>query len=614
MASKKSSLDKKTQRSSSFTRRAFILGGIQCGILGLLGTRLAWLQVVEGNKYTTLAEKNRINVKMIAPSRGEITDRFGVPLAVNKPDFRVLVLPEQTDDIKASLDKLKKFIDITDRQIEKALNKAKKTARFIPVEIKGNLSREDVAFIEVNLPELPGILTEIGEQRNYPFAEATAHLVGYVGAVNKKEQDAEEDNPMLSLPGVRIGKSGIEKAFEKELRGEPGSAQMEVNVLGREVRKLAQQDSRAGNRLKLTIDAELQRFAQQRLSLERSATATIMDIHDGSIYAMASFPSFDPNNFVNGISIEQYEELLANPAYPLNNKAITGQYPPGSTFKMITALAALDAGVVTQHTTAYCPGFFNLGKDRFHCWKHGGHGTVNVFSALAQSCDVYFYKLALDLGIDRLAAMARRFGLGSKLGFVLEEEKPGLMPDQNWKRGALDDVWHKGETINASIGQGYTLTTPLQLTVMTARLANGGKAVLPRLTETPYAPFADMNLNPEHLKLVTTGMEQVMSRDHRGTAASSQIKEEGFEIAGKTGTAQVRRITRAQRAAGVKNEDLPWQDRHHALFVGYGPLVNPKYACCVIVEHGVGGSTAAAPIGRDLLLETQKRKIGMESA
>ncbi len=595
-----------------FTRRAFVIGGIQLGLLGVLGGRLAWLQIVEGQKYKTMADNNRINVKITAPARGEIIDRYGVPLAINRPDFRVLIIPEQTNDIEQALDNLQQYISVSDRDIKKTIDQAKKSASFIPVEVRGNLSREDVAKIEVNLPDLSGIITDSGEKRNYPFAEATAHLVGYVGAVTKKDLENEEKNPLLQLPGFRIGKSGLEKQFDTLFRGQAGQDQVEVNVHGREVRKLDQVDSKAGARITLTIDAELQNFTQQRLSEERSASAVVMDVHTGAIYTMASSPSFDPNDFVDGISIEQYEELLANPAFPLNYKALSGQYPPGSTFKVITALALLEAGIATPRTSIHCPGHYNFGRDKFHCWKQGGHGWMDIVTALEQSCDTYFYKLSTELGIDKLAAMAHKFGLGEPTGIELPNEASGLIPDEAWKRGRFGEKWQPGETIVASIGQGYILATPLQLAVMTARIANKGLAIKPHLIAAindqvaSYSKPDKMDVNQRHLELIRHGMIRVME-GRKGTAASKQIDDKDMRMAGKTGTSQVKRITRAQRLAGVKNKDLPWKDRHHALFIGYAPLNNPQYVCSVIVEHGISGSGAAAPVCRDILKETQIR-------
>lgn len=605
------SLEKDNDRATAFSRRAFVVGAGQLGILLLLGGRLAWLQTVEGNRYKTLAENNRINLKMMAPARGQIVDRFGVPLAINNQNFRVIIVPEQTDDFEQSLRALQKHIKIDEKRIQKVLKLAKQSPSYTPIEVADQLDWEEVSTIEVNIPDLPGASIDMGELRHYPFGDATAHIIGYVGTASKKDQEKEKD-PLLTLPNFQVGKSGIERTMDADLRGKAGSSEVEVNVVGREVRELRNLKSDEGARVVLSIDAELQRFAQQRLVNEKSASAVVMDVHTGEVYAMASFPAFDPNYFIGGISHDRYEELRSDITVPLTNKAIAGQYPPGSTFKMVTALAALEAGVVTESTHAFCPGHYDYGNGRFHCWKKGGHGTVNVVSALQESCDTYFYKLSTDLGIKKIAAMAHRLGLGEAYELELNEQRAGLIPDEDWKRKRYDESWHPGETIIASIGQGYMLTTPLQLAVMTARIVNGGKAVKPWLvghvgeTRVSRGAWDDIGLNPKHVELVLRGMNNVVNVQ-RGTAYGSRIVEPGMEMGGKTGTAQVKRITKQERAMGVKNEDLPWHFRHHALFVGYAPVNNPKYACSVVVEHGVGGSKAAAPVAKDLLLMVQQR-------
>jgi penicillin-binding protein 2 len=592
-----------------FTRRVFFIGALQVSLLALLAGRLAQLQISQGARYQMLSDKNRINIKMLPPPRGQIVDRYGVPLAVNNQSFRVQITREQTDSMEKSLRNLQKFIQLDDKKIENVLAQAKKTSKFIPVEVKNNLTWEEVAKIEVNLPDLPGLSIGVGEVRSYPFGEASAHIIGYVGAAAKTEVS---DDPILKLPGFKVGKTGIEKTYDKEMRGVAGAAEVEVNVVGREVRELSRNESRPGNRVILTIDGELQRIAQARLAKERSASAVIMDAKTGAVYALASHPSFDPNEFSRGISAAVWEEMLANPGLPLTNKAIAGQYPPASTFKMITGLAGLRAGKITPGRTVYCPGHYQFGDTRFHCWRKGGHGYVDFPTALERSCDTFFYEISTEVGIDAIAEMAREFGLGSKLGFDLSEETPGLVPDVNWKKAYLGQNWHPGETIVASIGQGYLLATPLQLANMTARLVNGGKAVKPWITayvgERPGVDmqWPDMNIDSNHMAMVRTGMDRVVNNE-RGTAYGSRILEPETSMGGKTGTAQVRRITMAQRAAGVKNEDLPWKQRHHGLFVGYAPLHDPRYVCAVVVEHGVGGSTSAAPVAKELLIEVQRR-------
>ncbi|MCB2099986.1 MAG: penicillin-binding protein 2 [Rhodobacterales bacterium] len=590
-----------------------MLAGGKVGLLSILVGRMYYLQVVESDRYATLADENRINLRLLPPPRGPIVDRYGLPLAVNRQNYRVLVVSEQARDVPEVLDSLNRIIPFDEAERRRILRDVRRNRSFVPVTLRENLNWEEVARIEVNAPDLPGVFIDVGQTRDYPHGDMLAHVIGYVAAVSEEEATGDR---LLQLPGFRIGKAGIEKTYDLALRGSGGSSQVEVNALGRVIRELSRQEGQPGAEVQLTLDLELQRMVTERLG-EESASAVVIDVHTGEILAMASTPSYDPNAFNKGLSSKQWKDLVANPKSPLINKCIAGQYSPGSTFKMAVALAALERNVVTPETTVYCPGHMRLGNARFHCWKRGGHGHMNLQDAITQSCDVYFYEVAKRTGIDRLAAMARRLGVGVDLGIDLPGERKGLMPDKDWKRGALDAPWHPGETVIAGIGQGYVLTTPLQLAVMTARLVNGGRAVRPYLTrdhiseagiEPRKAEEAEsLNIPPEHLMAVRSGMEAVVN-GRRGTARRVAIKEPGFEMGGKTGTVQVRRITKAERETGVrKNEDLPWKDRDHALFVGFAPVHAPRYAVSVVVEHGGSGSQAAAPIASDILREVQSR-------
>lgn len=602
-------IDRDQDRIEKFSRRAFVVGGIQTLLLGTLVGRLGWLQITQSERYRMLADSNRINVKLIAPPRGLIVDRMGKLLAINDQNFRLIVIPEQSENVDKTLRRLRKYVELTDKDIERLVKQAKKNPPFFPLEVKENLDWETVSRIEVNLPELPGVAIDVGEVRSYPMAQATAHILGYVGAVSKGDEGTD---PLLKMPGFKIGKTGIEKTYDRDLQGRAGSAEVEVNVVGREVRELRIIKPEPGKTLHLTIDAGLQSYTQTRLLEQRSASAVIMDARSGEVYTLASSPSFNPNDFAKGIPADLWEGLLSDPGLPLNNKAVGGSYPPGSTFKMVTALAALEAGLIDAGSTAFCPGHHDLGNTRFHCWKRGGHGYVNVVSALAESCDTFFYKIAVELGINRIADMAKRLGMGQKLGIELPEERPGLIPTTQWKKQTLKDVWHPGESIVCSIGQGYVQTTPLQIAVMVARIVNGGYAVKPWLTgyvgDTPThdEPWEKIGIKKQYLDLVMKGMDHVVNYPG-GTALGSRINIEGIgAMGGKTGTSQVKRITAEERARGIKQEDLPWKFRHHGLFVGYAPVDNPRYVCSVVVEHGGGGSAVAAPIARDLLIETQK--------
>ncbi|MBB3266498.1 penicillin-binding protein 2 [Azospirillum brasilense] len=606
-------MDRDTDRYRLLTRRAAVLGGLKLAGLSALVGRLYYLQVVESARFTMLAEENRISLRLVAPSRGTIVDRFGAPLAVNQQNYRVVVVSERTRNIQDTLDKISKIVPLTDGDRRRVMRELHRKRRFVPVTVRENLTWEQVATIEMNTPDLPGVAIEVGEIRHYPEAEATAHILGYVGAVSEAELNGD---PVLSLPGFRIGKAGMEKYHEKALRGTAGTSQLEVNAVGRVIRELSRDEGQPGREVQLTIDIGLQKFVQQRLAQEVSASCVVMDVHTGGIYALCSHPSYDPNQFTMGISAELWEELLSNQATPLNNKAVAGQYPPGSTFKPVVALAALESGLISRNHSVFCPGHMDLGDHRFHCWKKGGHGTVDVVGALRHSCDVWFYDVSRRIGIDRIAEMANRFDMGQLTGLDLPHERPGLIPSIDWKKGALGKPWAQGETLIAAIGQGYVLSTPMQLVAMTARLANGGFAVKPHLTKQIKAlsgeqtSWPPIGVKKENLDLVLRGLYEVTNAPN-GTAYKSRITEPGYEMAGKTGSAQVRRITMAERSTGVKkNEDLPWRERDHALFISYAPVSSPRYACAVFVEHGGGGSTAAAPIARDILLECQKRDPG----
>lgn len=601
-------MNRDMERYKEFSRRALIIGAGQAGLFAILAARLGWLQVVEQEKFRMLSDRNRISMRLVPAGRGEIMDRFGVPLAINTQNFRAFVVPEQTDNVEETLERLSRLIPVTEEDKQEVLVQVTRQRRFTPLLVKENLTWEDMAQVETNLPELPGVSIDEGEIRSYPFGAATSHIIGYVGRVSKAELT---DDPIMGLPGFRIGKNGVEKSFDEVLRGTAGQIQAEVNVVGREIRELERTDPKPGHRLTLTLDADLQMQCQEMLARHKSASAVVMNAHNGEVYALCSHPGFDPNLFSRGIPADVWEELLADDTHPLTNKAVSGQYPPGSTFKMVTSLAALEEGI-SPGAKVFCPGYYMLGNHKFHCWKQGGHGYVDLVQALAQSCDCYYYEMGKRIGIDAIAKMARRLGLGEKLGFEIPNEGAGLVPDRAWKMKRHREQWQQGETLNASIGQGHMLATPLQLATMTARLVNGGLAVKPILVRTieeegsQLKEWPSLRFNPAHLEVVIKGMNAVVN-DPRGTALGARIQEPGYSMGGKTGTAQVRAITAAQRAAGVKNQDLPWRQRHHALFVGYGPVENPRYVVSVVVEHGVGGSSAAAPLARDILLATQKR-------
>jgi penicillin-binding protein 2 len=609
------------ERSRIFTRRAFMIGGIQAGLFTLLGSRVYYLEVVEGQKYSTLAEENRINLRLLPPRRGQIMDRFGSPLAINQQNFRIVLLPERVDDLDVLLDHVNQFVTITDNDRKRIVRDLHNTNNLNAILIKDNLTRDQMDVFAVHSVDLPGTDIDIGEVRTYPYTLATAHVLGYVGTASERDISAVEDdddssNNVLTIPGFRIGKSGIEKSVDRELRGDAGDVQMEVNAHGSVVRELARNDAHPGHDVTLGIDIGLQQYIQQRLAREPSAAAVVMDIATGEIRALVSQPSFDPNLFTYGISQDDWDLLNNDEHTPLLNKVTSGVYAPGSTIKPVVAMAALEADILNPTERVFCPGFYELGDYTFHCWKHGGHGHVNLREALAGSCDTFFYDVGHRVGIDRIHAMAKRLGLGEKTGIDLPHERSGFVPSRSWKFATRGQSWQQGETLNTAIGQGYVLTTPLQLAVMAARIANGGNAVKPHIVRaiagapTQKQPAPNLGFNPAHLASVIDGMSAVVN-ENIGTAYGAHIDKKGFEMAGKTGTAQVRRISEAEREDGVAtNESLPWKQRDHALFAGFAPVNNPRFAIAVVVEHGGSGAHEAAPIARDILLECQMRDKG----
>ncbi|OUR79586.1 penicillin-binding protein 2 [Alphaproteobacteria bacterium 46_93_T64] len=600
------------EKARLFTRRSLIMAGGQAALMSVLAGRLYYLQVLQSDEYTMMANENRMNIRLLAPLRGRILDRGGVEIASNRQNYRVVLIREQTKDVSRTLDRLSDLVPVSDSDRARVLKETKRKRGFVPIPVMENLTWEEFSRINVHSPELPGIQLDVGETRHYPYRNLFAHIVGYVGSVSEKDLRNLEPDPLLELPGFRIGKNGIEKYYDLSLRGTAGTSRVEANAYGRVIRELNRQEGSAGDDLELTIDVNLQNYAVERMG-EESAAAVILDIHTGDVLSMVSVPSFDPNSFTTGIGIKEWRGLQSNPKHPLSNKAIAGQYPPGSTFKMVVALAALEAGVITPEHRVYCVGHTKLGRHKFHCWKRGGHGKLHLREAIEQSCDVYFYDIAKKVGVDKIAEMANRFGLGEKLDLDLFGEKSGLIPTKSWKQAVRGERWQVGDSFNVGIGQGYVLTTPLQLAVMTARLANGGKAVSPRLVKESKesAPddvqldekSLDMGLSKAALQSVLGGMFDVVN-GVKGTARGAKIKTEGWEMAGKSGTAQVRRISKKERLSGVlKSSERPWKDRDHALFVAYAPFNNPRYAVAVIVEHGGSASKVAAPIARDLLEE-----------
>jgi penicillin-binding protein 2 len=592
------------------TRRQFLIGGgtfvLFSGIVG----NIFYLQIMKSDKYRKLADNNSIRTELLPPSRGKIIDRKGNILADNKQSYSALMVPEQVADIDITLNKLRKIIVLTDNDIVKIKKEIKRKRKFYPVMIKEYLSWEDTAKLEVNSIDLQGVLTQIGEYRDYPLGKMGAHLIGYVGKVSDKEL-SNDDDPVISLPGIRVGKNGIEKYYEKQLRGSVGIAESEVNAYGRKIRQLDEERSENGQDVVLSIDSDFQQYTQGIIDKEKSASAVVMDAETGEVYSMASSPSFDSNDFVKSISSGHWKSLINSELAPLTNKVISGLYPPGSTFKPIVALTALREGVITTRTQFDCTGHIDVGSHRFHCWKKKGHGLVNVVQAIEESCDVFFYELAKKIKMDQIAQTARDFGLGDITKVDLTGEKRGLIPTSAWKMAKYGDRWQLGESIIASIGQGFVQTTPMQLAVMTSRLVNGGKFVKPHIAskvgDAIYTPpnAEDLGYKKKDIDVILKAMNGVVNKKN-GTAYRSRIKKKGMKMGGKTGTSQVKRISMREREDDYeKVNETPWKHRDHALFVGYAPIEKPKYVCCVVVEHGGGGSSVAAPIAKKLLTKVQ---------
>ncbi|MEL6167543.1 MAG: penicillin-binding protein 2 [Pseudomonadota bacterium] len=598
------------EAARTVTRRGLVLGGLQLSFMGILGLRMRQMQIEEADNYRLLAEENRVNVRLLAPPRGIIYDRNGIVLADNAQNFRIIIVREDAGNVDAVVQRLRELVDLDQDELDRALREMDRRSPFVPVTLADRLSWDDFSRVAVNAPALPGITPDVGLSRHYPMGADFAHVIGYVGPVSDFDLSRIEDpDPLLQIPKFQIGKVGVENKLEQDLRGKAGSRRIEVNAAGRVMRELGRVEGTPGSDLRLTVDYRLQNFVQERLKGE-SAAAVVLEVATGDVLAIGSAPAFDPNLFVRGISTTEYRSLTENIYRPLANKTVQGAYPPGSTFKMITALAALDAGVITPEEDIWCPGHYELGDRRFHCWKRGGHGWVNLKKSLVQSCDTYYYDVCQRVGIDRISAMANRFGLGVRHDIPMSAVAEGLTPTQQWKQVRRGESWRIGDTLNASIGQGYTLASPLQLAVMTARLATG-REIVPRLVrsadgqDVPPKGGAPLGVATSHLRLIRAAMFDVANGE-RGTARGSRIDLDEVALAGKTGTSQVRNITAAERAAGVfRNEDLPWERRDHALFVGYAPADAPEYAVSVVVEHGGGGSRAAAPVARDILLFAQ---------
>ncbi len=569
-------------QSFTFTRRTMVVGAIQGSIGAVLAGRMAWISVVQNEKYSLLSESNRVNLTLIPPRRGWILDRHGKPLANNRTDFRVDLIPQRVVDAENTITQLAKLLALEPDDVDRIREDLDKSAGFRPVQVADKLTYDQYAAVSVRLPDLPGVAPSQGFSRHYPAGATVGHLLGYVGAATAEEYKARKD-PLLITPGFKVGKDGLERSFDRFLTGKPGAKRVEVTARGKIMQELTTRPDTPGRTARLTIDAGLQEYAGRRLATQ-SGSIVVIDCSNGDVLALASMPSFDPNSFSDGISHLEYEMLSKDDHVPLRNKTLQGLYPPGSTVKPMVGLALLEAGVSPQDTIT-CSGAIRVGNTLFHCHKRRGHGPLNLRGAIAQSCDIYFYQMAQRIGMDRIASMAHRVGMGQKFDLPFPSQSYGTVPDPAWKERKYNQKWQVYDTVNATIGQGYMLINPLQMAVMAARLATGRQLNPNFILGAERPEPAPVGVSEEHLVVIRDAMSAVVNGGGTGGAARMNIP--GVMIAGKTGTAQVRRITMAERAGGVRgNAGLPFKLRDHALFQGFAPFDNPRFAISCIIEHG----------------------------
>lgn len=576
-----------------FTRRSLLLGGAQAAGFSLIAWRLFDLQVLKRGHYAPLAEENRINLQILMPRRGRILDDVGRPLADNEETFRAIVTPALVKDLRGVLARLQQILPLTDDDVSEIFRRTRKQSRSIPAVVATDLTFEQIAKLNLFAPSLPGVATESSSRRQYHGGSAIGHVVGFVGSVDRLGVD---DDAVLRLPEMRVGKCGAEAGFESVLRGSGGTAKVEVDARGRIVRNLETVEPVAGHDVMLSIDADLQQSILVRLQRERLAAAVVLDVRTGEIVASASVPGYDPSKIASGISEVDWQKLTTAPDNPLVDRAISGQYAPGSTFKLVTALAALDAGVVSPEEHVACPGHYEFAGEKYACWKETGHGDVTMHDALRCSCDVFFFEMARRAGIEKIAATARQLGLGALCNIGLANEKAGVIPDPDWKRGNFNAPWSDAETLLAGVGQGAVQATPLQLALMTARIARGRAvtaSIEKRDAHPPPQDFAALGLKDAHLDVVRNGMIGAVSEDG-GTSGNAKLGDGRPSLAAETGASE------AGTQASVSS-DVELSKRGDAVFVAYTPANTPRYAIATVIEHGGAGNLTAAPLARDIL-------------
>jgi penicillin-binding protein 2 len=588
------------QQKLTFSRRSILLGGAQLGIGAILATRMAWISVIENERYSLLAESNRVNLTLVPPRRGWIVDRIGRPLALNRTAFRVDIIPDRLQDDDRVLSELQRLMKIEPDEMERIRSEIKKAQGFQPIQVADNLDWETFAAVSIRQSELPGVAPAQSYARFYPEGAGVGHLIGYVGSASSKAYEESKD-PLLITPGFKVGKEGLEKTIDTPLRGKPGAKRTEVTARGKLVRDLATKPDVPGSTVKLTIDAGLQAYAARRLGNE-SGSVVVIDCADGGILAMTSMPSFDPNSFSDGIGRLEWQMLRDDDHLPLLNKTVKGLYPPGSTVKPAAAIALLTHGVDPEETV-FCGGGYKLGNRFFRCLGH--HGTISMRNAIMKSCNTYFYSMGRKIGYDLIAPIARELGLGQEFALPLASQSYGTVPDSAWKMKKYKKEWSQSDTLNSTIGQGYVLTSPLQLAVMAARIASGRK-LEPSLLAHNKKPGPKLPYSPEHLAIVREGMNRVVNG--AGTAVRSRLPLKDVKMGGKTGTAQVRGIKGSQRG-----QSGAWKYRDHGLFICFAPVENPRFAAAVVIEHGLGGARAAAPVAKDILTYLYEPEQAMET-
>jgi len=596
--------DQKKQLSV-LNRRTFLIFLTKLSIFSIIGWRLFNIQITNSGKYKTLSKNNQINVEVLYPLRGEIKDRKEKIIATNIKVFDLYVIPEKTIDLSLTLNNLSKFVDLNFNQKREIINLSKKIKKFEKIKIFENLDWKTLEFIETNKNYLIGLELKQDSQRVYPESQYFSHILGYVNQPSKKDLHLPY---ILKMPKLYIGQQGLEKSFNENLIGQAGSREIEVNSSGRTIREISKQMSVKGDDISLTFDVRLQKYLHEQLSNHRAGSIVVLDIASGDILSMASVPTYDSNLIVKKPNYEYWQELLNNPLSPLTDRSIQGVYSPGSTFKMIVAMAALKHNIINSKNNFFCNGKIRFGDRFFHCWKTEGHGKMNLEQAIQESCDVFFYKLSIKVGIDNIAEVAKDFGLGQIYPININNQKKGIVPSKNWKKETYKENWYGGETLNTAIGQGYVLATPLQLAVMTARIASGGTEILPSIIKSSEEKKFDiMQKYTKGIKIVQQAMFKVVN-DKKGTANRS--KSDDFQFSGKTGTSQVKKISIDERESeNFRNIKIEWKNRDHALFVGYMPSNQPQYSIAVVIEHGGSGASTAAPIARDVFSYIKKNNI-----